>query len=252
MMVVVSNVAGKSARAQNSGNGGESLDLVPTLAPDGTVSDGAEPALPAEDSGQPKRKHRAKAAQAESSEASEPMKFGGPATSNHHFQTGISLMPGTGYRLIVRYRETQSCGDPSNNASKPICARRLPTFMDFQLAFGALARMDAIIDLRFGLEQEPAMAGSHQFVFAPGLRFWLDQAIKFKFYTTLQFSYDYTYFTAKTDVPSSDFGMRNANGLMYDPIRNVGIYLQFGETLGFRRWFRIDLDVGVGAQLRLP
>ena len=46
--------------------------------------------------------------------------------------------------------------------------------------------------------------------------------------------------------------MRNANGLMYDPIRNVGFYVQFGETIGFARWFRIDLDVGLGAQIRFP
>ena len=46
--------------------------------------------------------------------------------------------------------------------------------------------------------------------------------------------------------------MRNANGLMYDPIRNAGFYVQFGETIGFARWFRIDLDVGLGAQIRFP
>jgi hypothetical protein len=39
---------------------------------------------------------------------------------------------------------------------------------------------------------------------------------------------------------------------MYDPIRNVGFFVQFGETMAFRRWFRIDLDVGLGAQIRFP
>jgi hypothetical protein len=39
---------------------------------------------------------------------------------------------------------------------------------------------------------------------------------------------------------------------MYDPIRNVGFFVQFGETMGFRRWFRIDLEVGMGAQIRFP
>jgi hypothetical protein len=46
--------------------------------------------------------------------------------------------------------------------------------------------------------------------------------------------------------------MRNANGLMWDPIRNVGFFVQFGETIGLMRWFRIDLDVGLGAQIRFP
>ena len=32
---------------------------------------------------------------------------------------------------------------------------------------------------------------------------------------------------------------------MYDVMRNVGFFVQFGETIGFMRWFRIDLDVGL-------
>jgi hypothetical protein len=108
-------------------------------------------------------------------------------------------------------------------------------------------------DIRFGLQSDPAIPGNHQFALAPGLRFWLDQDVALKFYTTLQFVYDYTDFSAaQSGISSSDYGVRNANGLMYDPIRNVGFYVQFGETIGFARWFRIDLDVGLGAQIRFP
>jgi hypothetical protein len=252
MMVVVSTVAGKSARAQDSEKNTEPGGSVPALAPDAAATDEAGAASSTDDAAGPKRKRRAKTAEAAPAESNEPTRFGGPAERNHRLQTGLSIMPGTGYRLIVRYKEDQSCGDPSGIAGKPICARRLPTFLDFQLAFGALARMDVIVDFRFGLEEDPAVAGSHQFAVAPGLRFWLDQEIAFKFFTTLQFVYDYTYFPPRAGVASSDFGVRNANGLMYDPIRNVGFYVQFGETLGFRRWFRIDLDVGLGVQIRFP
>jgi hypothetical protein len=133
-----------------------------------------------------------------------------------------------------------------------VCARRLPTFLDVQLAFGALARMDVILDFRFGVEEDPAISGSHQFALAPGLRFWLDQDRALKFFTTLQFVYDYTDFSGSPDVPSHDFGLRNANGLMFDLMRSLGLYVQFGETLGFRRWFRIDIDFGLGAQVRFP
>jgi len=256
MMVVVSTVAGKSAHAQgnnqDSQQDSEADRSVPAVAPDSAET--AEAAGPgtAEDEARPKHKRRAKVAESGTEEPAGPSKFGGPAERNHRLQTGLSLMPGSGYRLIVRYKETQSCGDPSGIADKPICSRRLPTFLDFQLSFGALSRVDFIVDLRFGLEQDPAVKGSHQFAVAPGFRFWLDQEIAFKFYTTLQFVYDYTYFPPSASTPSSDFGMRNANGLMYDPIRNVGFFIQFGETLGFRRWFRIDLDVGLGAQIRFP
>jgi hypothetical protein len=255
MMVVVSAVAGNSARAQGSNqpsnDGSETDRSAPVLAPGAGDTDGAAPASPGEES-QPKRKRRARSTDAGTEAPSEPARFGGPAERNHRLQTGLSLMTGTGYRLIVRYKDTQSCGDSSGIADKPICSRRLPTFLDLQLAFGALSRMDVVLDVRFGLEADPAVKGSHQFAVAPGFRFWLDQEIAFKFYTTLQFVYDHTDFSTAADTPSSDYGVRNANGLMYDPIRNVGFFLQFGETLGFRRWFRIDLDVGLGVQLRFP
>lgn len=251
MMVAVSAAAGNPARAQDTES--------PASAPASDVSAADQPAAPSgADEGRPKRKPGAKAADADTApapaEAPEPIHFGGPAARNHWLQTGVSVMPGTGYRLIARYNDHQYCADSSGVQGKPVCARRLPTFLDFQLAFGALARMDVIVDLRFGLEQDPATASTntHQFALAPGLRFWLDQEVTLKFYTTLQFVYDYETYLPGTSTPNSDFGVRNANGLMLDLIRNVGIYLQFGETLGFRRWFRIDLDLGLGVQLRFP
>jgi hypothetical protein len=167
-------------------------------------------------------------------------------------QTGLSLMPGTGYRLIVRYTEHQYCGDSSGIGDKPVCAHRLPTFLDLQFSFGAMDRMDVILDYRFGLEEDPAVLGGYQFAMAPGLRFWLDRERLAKFYTTLQFVYDHTDFAGSPDVPSHDFGLRNANGFMFDRIRHVGVFFQFGETIGLRRWFRIDVEIGLGVQVRLP
>ncbi len=249
MMVVVLAVAGKSALAQDGEQDTEADHSAPAAVPDGVDADA--PTDAADDTGS-RRKRRAKIDAAGTEAPAQPARFGGPAERNHRLQTGLSIMPGTGYRLIVRYKETQSCGDPSGIADKPVCSRRLPTFLDFQLSFGAMSRMDIIVDLRFGLEQDPAVKGSHQFALAPGFRFWLDQEIALKFYSTLQFVYDYTYFPPNASTPSSDLGVRNANGLMYDPIRNVGFFVQFGETMGFRRWFRIDLDVGFGAQIRFP
>jgi hypothetical protein len=246
MMVVVPAVAPNSARAQDN----ESSASAPAVQP--------EAPAPAADEGQgeqarkPKRKGKPPA-QASTEGAEAPKFFGGPAESNHKYQTGLSIMPGSGYRLIARYKENQNCGDSSGIQSKPVCAHSVPFFLDFQLSFGVAARADIIADIRFGLQSDPAIPGNHQFALAPGLRFWLDQDVALKFYTTLQFVYDYTDFSAAgSGISSSDYGVRNANGLMYDPIRNVGFYVQFGETIGFARWFRIDLDVGLGAQIRFP
>lgn len=174
-----------------------------------------------------------------------------PAQTNHKFQTGLSIMPGWGYRLIVPYKEGQWCGDQSGQNDKRVCANSVPFFLDFQLSFGVVSRADAILDVRFGLQAQHEISGSHAFALAPGIRFWLDQDVALKFYTSLQFLYEYVDYKGN-GVRNSDVGMRNANGLMYDPMRNVGFFVQFGETIGMMRWFRIDLDFGLGVQLRFP
>jgi hypothetical protein len=247
MMVVVPAVAPNSARAQDPESGASALASGQEAAGPATEEGTASAVEPAR---KPKRKATPTQASAEPAQA--PRFFGGPAKSDHRFQTGLSIMPGTGYHLIVPYKEGQFCGDSSGIGAKRVCAHSVPIFLDFQLSFGVAARADLIADIRFGLQSDPAVPGNHQFALAPGLRFWLDQDVTLKFYTTLQFMYDYTDYSNSAGIRSSDYGVRNANGLMYDPIRNVGFFIQFGETLGFARWFRIDLDIGLGAQIRFP
>lgn len=171
------------------------------------------------------------------------------AALDHRHQTGLSVMPGVGYRVIVPYEEHKTCGDSSGVDSKAVCTNMAPVFLDVQASFGITSRVDLLLDLRFGLGEDPA-SSTHQFALAPGFRFWLDQDVNLKFYTTLQALYDSTDYHGV--VATSDFGLRNSNGLMYDFIRNVGVYVQFGESIGLRRWFRIELDVGLGVQLRFP
>jgi hypothetical protein len=249
MMVVLAAVAPKSALAQETEPAASPAET--RGAPPDDVQAGASD----ETGRRPKPKRKSTAAPEEAVQTPEaPKFFGGPAEPNHYLQTGLSVMPGTGYRLIVPYKEGQFCGDSSRTGNKRVCAHSVPFFLDFQLSFGVARRADLIADLRFGLQSDSAAnKGSHQFAAAPGLRFWLDQDVVLKFYTTLQFVFDYADFTGNaTGISNSDYGVRNANGLMYDPIRNVGFYVQFGETIGLARWFRIDLDVGLGAQIRFP
>lgn len=167
----------------------------------------------------------------------------------HTHQLGLALMPGTGYRVIVPYEENVVCGDGDQD-SRRVCAQRSPFFLELQLSYGVSGRLDLITDFRFGIEGEP-ITGHHQLAVAPGFRFWIDNDRQVKFYTTVQGVFDST---KQNDprVSSTDFGLRNANGLMYDVIENVGLFAQFGETIGVKRWFRIDVDVGVGVQVRYP
>jgi hypothetical protein len=85
----------------------------------------------------------------------------------------------------------------------------------------------------------------------PGFRYWLDPERRVKFFTTLQLAYDRSAQNS-TQVGDEDLGVRNSNGLMVEIMRNLGAYIQFGETVGFSRWLSFTVDAGAGAQARFP
>ena len=168
-------------------------------------------------------------------------------TYHHAGQVGFSLMLGTGYRMIVPYKENVYCGDEEQAGSR-VCTARSPTFADLELSYGLTPRLDLLLAARFGIEKD--FIGARQFAVMPGLRIWLDQDEALKFYTTLQLVYDNT--DHRKSVSAVDYGGRVALGFMYDPIPNVGFFTQLGATFGVKRWFRIEADLGLGVQVRFP
>jgi len=163
----------------------------------------------------------------------------------HKNQFGIAVMPGIGFRVIAPYKEMVSCGEQA----KRVCTGRLPFFLDVQPSFGFAEHWDVIVDLRFGIEAD--FTQSHQLAVAPGVRYWVDNDAQTKFYATIQGVIDATA-QNNTAVRGTDVGFRNANGFMFDVMRNFAVYLQFGETIGFVRWLRFEIDAGVGVQVRIP
>ena len=163
----------------------------------------------------------------------------------HKYQLGIALLPGAGFRGIAPYEDGINCGEQA----KRVCTGKLPFFVDVQPSFGFADHWDVLIDLRFGIESD--FTRSRQFAIAPGVRYWVDPELPFKFFATVQGVFDAT---AQGDprLENNDFGVRNSNGLMFDLMSNLGIYVQFGETLAFRRWLRFEIDGGVGVQARIP
>src|SRR5262245_48364524 len=163
----------------------------------------------------------------------------------HKNQLGIAVMPGIGFRGVFPYQEGINCGQQA----KRVCTGLLPFFMDVQPAFGFAEHWDILVDLRFGVSSD--FNQNHEFAVAPGFRYWVDPELDFKFYATIQGVFDAT---AQPDpkLKDNDFGIRNANGMMFEVMRNLGFYFQFGETLGFVRWLRFEIDGGVGIQARIP
>jgi hypothetical protein len=163
----------------------------------------------------------------------------------HLDQFGLSVLPGTGYRIIAPYKDGVSCGQQDNR----VCTGSIPFFVEAQPSFGFARHWDVIVDLRFGVAAD--FNGSHDFAVAPGIRYWVDADLPTKFFATFQGVYD---LNPQHDpgVKDYDFGVRNANGFMLEVMRNLGFYLQFGETLGLVRWLRFEVDGGIGVQARFP
>jgi len=168
-----------------------------------------------------------------------------PPSLYHRDQFGLSLMPGSGYRIIAPYKDGVPCGQTGMR----VCAGWLPFFIDGQVSFGFANHWDVLVDLRFGVAAD--FSQSHQFAVAPGVRYWVDADQPAKFFTTIQGVYD---LNPQHDpgVKDYDFGLRNANGFMFEVMRNLGFYLQFGETVGLVRWLRFEIDGGIGVQARFP
>jgi hypothetical protein len=168
----------------------------------------------------------------------------------HDMQFGIALLSGSGYRVVFPYQENIYCGQlDDNNVFKRVCSRRVPIFIDVQPSFGLNDRWDLLVDLRFGIEHD--FTATRQFAVAPGFRYWVDPQLPVKFFATVQVAYDTTT-QHNPQIKNNDFAFRNSNGLMIEVMRNLGFYAQFGETIGFVRWLRFEIDLGLGVQARFP
>jgi hypothetical protein len=163
----------------------------------------------------------------------------------HLYQLGLAVLPGAGFRIIAPYQEGIDCGQQA----KRVCTGMLPFFMDVQPSFGFAQHWDVLMDLRFGIGVD--FTHSREFSVAPGVRYWVDPELPTKFFATIQGVYDATN-QNNLKVRNTDFGVRNSNGFMFEVMRNLGFYLQFGETVGFARWLRFEIDAGVGLQARMP
>lgn len=163
---------------------------------------------------------------------------------SHLHQIGLSINGGSGVRFTVPYNDGIPCGQ----AAKRVCTTAIPGFMEIGLSFGVLTSLDLIADLRIGVGSD--FTGTNDFHFAPGIKYFIDPDNQFKYYATGQLVFDNEDFGGA--VSSFDFGVRSALGLQYELWRNFGLFGQFGATLGFTRWLRIELDFAAGVQGRFP
>ncbi len=178
---------------------------------------------------------------------------------SHHKQFEVSLRLVEGLRAIAPYGSDAYCGDTDAtraNQFAAVCTGRTPFSIDLELGYGVAPKIDAFLELRLGLESDfgssPSdVEGTRQFHISPGARFFFADAGSSKLFTTAQIVLDTSGYrnVAGGDL-SADFGVRNMNGLWFDLDKAYGFYIFVGETATFARWFRLELEAGIGVQGR--
>lgn len=161
---------------------------------------------------------------------------------NHKYQAGLGVRAGTGFRVIVPYGE-ENCGE----ADKSVCGGRQPVWLELSPSFGITSSFELLVDVRIYLESDFS-AGKGFFV-APGFKYYTDPDDLFKFFLTGQLVLE-NQDQAQPGLSSFDMGIRSALGLQFDILRYVGLYVQGGMILAFKRWLTFTVDLGGGVQFR--
>ena len=192
-----------------------------------------------------------------------PIAAAAPAPAHgldHTGQIGISLRLAIGMRAIAPYDKAVYCGKTDSTVdtgNAPVCVDRSPFVLDLEGSYGLRARLDAFLELRLGIEADfgstvQAMDGPHIVHVSPGVRFYFSEARRSKLFSTAQLVLDFSSYKDPTTnlARSSDFGVRNLNGIWFEIDRSYGVYAFAGETLTFVRWLAFDLEAGLGFQAR--
>lgn len=177
---------------------------------------------------------------------------------SHKGQVALSVRVALGLRALVPY-DGEFCGQTDTGAADgeaSVCTGRAPFSMDFELAYGVARKIDAVLEVRIGIESDFGMNAADPdharvFHFSPGARFFFSDAGKTKLFTTAQLVIDASgYRNAAGAKIGTDVGVRNMSGLWIDLDRAYGFYAFVGETATFARWLRFELEAGFGIQGR--
>jgi hypothetical protein len=176
----------------------------------------------------------------------------------HKGQFGLYSQVGAGYRALFPYNKNDFCGKSNSDGSaKSVCTGFTPLWIELGASYGITNSLEAIIDFRFGLgadfkPETVSESAPHVFVIAPGIKFYVNDVGSIKWFSTLQLAIDRTDYSTSGVATATDIGLRNVNGILVDLHRTFGIYGHFGETIGFVRWLRFEMDAGIGMQVRFP
>ena len=164
----------------------------------------------------------------------------------HKYQLGIAMLPGLGFRVIAPYEDERSTAASRRTASAPACSRFSSTCSRRSASPSTGTSSSTCVS--GSTPTSPRRTSSRS---RPGSGTGWTQSCRSSSSPQSKACSTRPRRTSR-GVKNNDFGIRNANGLMFEVMRNLGFYIQFGETVGFVRWLRFEIDGGVGVQARIP
>ena len=235
------------ASSAKASNGSDSLD-------------GAAPADPKKTSSELAASTRDEHSGAEDKGGSEPVddQFG------HGMQFGLRADIVGGYRMIFRYDKSPFCRTPKGVADKDeqkFCGNAAPMALDVALSFGVVDFAEPYVWARFGLAGEASTNTEKVMAFGAGARIYTMSDSKFKIFVepavgmeveggagNIRWRFD----NGTTPDYKTDFLFHLAVGPQYDFARAFGIYMNAGMTTGVLRYIHTELELSLGAQVRVP
>jgi hypothetical protein len=182
----------------------------------------------------------------------------------HGMQVGLRADIVGGYRMIFRYDKSPFCHTPKGVADKDeqkFCGNAAPMAMDVALGFAIVDFAEPYVWARFGLGGEASTNTESVMAFGAGARIYTMSDSKFKIFVepavgveveggagNKQWAFD------NGTIPDykTDFLFHLAVGPQYDFARAFGIYMNAGMTTGVLRYIHTELELSLGAQVRVP
>lgn len=182
----------------------------------------------------------------------------------HGLQFGIRAGIAGGYRMIFRYDKSPYCHAPDKSKAQKdqqkFCGNPAPMALDVALSFAPLDFVEPYAWARFGLAGEASTNTQALLALGLGARVYTMSESKFKIFVEPAIGMELEKGAGNADwrhdgaTPEykKDFLFHLGVGPQYDFARAFGLYLNAGLTTGVLRYIHTELEVSLGAQLRVP
>lgn len=183
----------------------------------------------------------------------------------HGMQVGLRAGVTGGYRVIFRYDKSPFCHQPKANKldkdQQKFCGNAAPMALDVALSFGVLDFAEPYAWARFGLAGESSTNTEALMAFGVGARIYTMSDSKFKIFVEPAVGMEieggagnpqWNFAGMVKPEYKKDFLFHLGVGPQYDFARAFGLYLNAGLTTGVLRYIHTELEVSLGAQVRVP